>query len=130
MKIERQKNCPTKRALDGWDSAAFSGFIYARTESCSQSFIYARPPASNANRWAVNEKKIGIKPRFLVFPQTPFPFVPNTRTYEILILIMLWKCGKVTRSRIKPRNIFPNHVEKSCGKVRAKKNAVKILTAN
>ena len=27
----------TKRALDGWDSAAFSGFIYARTESCSRS---------------------------------------------------------------------------------------------
>ncbi|MFN8382861.1 MAG: hypothetical protein U0V02_13010 [Anaerolineales bacterium] len=44
------KSVPTKRALDGWDSAAFSGFIYTRTESCSQSFIYTRPPASNANR--------------------------------------------------------------------------------
>jgi hypothetical protein len=47
-----KKNCPTKRALDGWDSAAFSGFIYARTESCSRSFVHARPPASNASRWA------------------------------------------------------------------------------
>ena len=28
----------------------FSGFIYAQTESCSRSFIHARPPASNANR--------------------------------------------------------------------------------
>ena len=46
---------PTKRALDGWDSAAFSGFFYTRTESCSWSFIYARPPASNANRWAFQE---------------------------------------------------------------------------
>ena len=42
---------PTKRALDGWDSAAFSGFFYTRTESCSRSFVHARPPASNANRW-------------------------------------------------------------------------------
>jgi hypothetical protein len=30
---------------------AFSGFIYTRTESCSRSFVYARPPASNASRW-------------------------------------------------------------------------------
>jgi len=42
--------CPTKRALDGWDSAAFSGFFYTQAESCSWSFIHARPPASNANR--------------------------------------------------------------------------------
>ena len=33
----------TKRALDGWDSAEFSGFFYTQTESCSQSFI-VRPP--------------------------------------------------------------------------------------
>jgi len=45
-----QKGSPTKRALDGWDSAPFSGFFYTRTESCFRSFIYARPPASNANR--------------------------------------------------------------------------------
>ena len=44
------KNGLTQRALDGWDSAPFSGFIYTRTESCSRSFIYARPPASNASR--------------------------------------------------------------------------------
>jgi len=48
--------CPTKRALDGWDSAAFSGFFYTRTESCSRSFISARPPASNASRWATKSK--------------------------------------------------------------------------
>jgi hypothetical protein len=35
---------PTPRALDGWDSVAFSSFINAQTESCSQSFIHARPP--------------------------------------------------------------------------------------
>jgi hypothetical protein len=42
----------TKRAVDWRDSAAFLGFFYARTESCSRSFIYARPPTTNANRWA------------------------------------------------------------------------------
>ena len=47
---------PTKRALDGWDSAAFSGFSYTQAESCSRSFIHARPPASNANRWATQEQ--------------------------------------------------------------------------
>ncbi len=55
-RLGKQAGCPTKRALDGWDSAAFSGFIYTRTESCSQSFIHARPPASNANRWAAKSK--------------------------------------------------------------------------
>ena len=40
-------------AVDGGDSAAFSGFFYTRTESCFWSFIYARPTATNANRWAV-----------------------------------------------------------------------------
>jgi len=30
----------------------FRAFFYARTESCSWSFIHTRPPASNANRWA------------------------------------------------------------------------------
>jgi hypothetical protein len=44
------QNSPTKRALDGWDSAAFSGFIYTQAESCSRSFVHTRPPASNANR--------------------------------------------------------------------------------
>jgi hypothetical protein len=32
--------------LDGWDSAPFSGFIYTQAESCSRSFVHARPPAS------------------------------------------------------------------------------------
>jgi hypothetical protein len=36
--------------VDGGDSAAFSGFFYTRTESCSRSFIYSRPTATNANR--------------------------------------------------------------------------------
>ena len=53
-----QNHCPTQRALDGWDSAPFSGFFYTRTESCSRSFIHARPPASNANRWAPGHKTI------------------------------------------------------------------------
>jgi hypothetical protein len=51
------ENRPTKRALDGWDSAAFSGFIYTQAESCSQSFIHIRPPASNAGRWATLASK-------------------------------------------------------------------------
>jgi len=42
-------------ALEGWDSAAFSSVIYTRTESCSQSFIYARPLAGNASRWVLNK---------------------------------------------------------------------------
>ena len=48
----KRAGCPTKRAVDGGDSAAFSGFIYTRTESWSWSFIYARPTATNASRWA------------------------------------------------------------------------------
>jgi hypothetical protein len=55
-KIDKNR-CPTKRALDGWDSAPFSDFIYARTESCSRSFVHARPPESNANRWAANKSQ-------------------------------------------------------------------------
>jgi len=47
------KGKPTKRALDGWDSAPFLSFIYTQAESCSRSFIHVRPPAGNANRWAV-----------------------------------------------------------------------------
>jgi hypothetical protein len=43
---------PTQRAADGGDSAAFSGFFHAQAESCSRSFISARPTAANANRWA------------------------------------------------------------------------------
>jgi len=36
------KRRPTKRALDGWESAPFSGFIYTQAESCSRSFVHAR----------------------------------------------------------------------------------------
>jgi hypothetical protein len=52
VKLASKERHLTKRALDGWDSVAFSGFIYTQAESCSRSFIYVRPPASNANRWA------------------------------------------------------------------------------
>jgi hypothetical protein len=44
---------PTKRAADWWDSAAFSSIFLASGFSCSWSFISSRPPAANANRWAV-----------------------------------------------------------------------------
>jgi hypothetical protein len=48
------KGNPTKRAADGGDSAAFSGFFYAPAESCSRSFVHAHPTAANANRWAAH----------------------------------------------------------------------------
>jgi hypothetical protein len=44
----------TQRALDGWDSAAFSGIFYAQAESCSQSFVHARPAAADASRYFFN----------------------------------------------------------------------------
>jgi hypothetical protein len=44
--IDKFKNCPTQRALDGWESAPFLSFINAQAESCSRSFVHARPPAS------------------------------------------------------------------------------------
>ena len=56
QRVLHNKKRPTKRALDGWDSAPFSGIFHTRTESCSRSFIHARPPASNANRWALRGK--------------------------------------------------------------------------
>jgi hypothetical protein len=55
-KILTAKSRRTKRAVDGGDSAAFSGFIYTRTESWSWSFICARPTATNANRWLAKVK--------------------------------------------------------------------------
>jgi hypothetical protein len=58
----------TKRALDGWDSAAFSSIFHAQAESCSRSFFHARPPASNAGRWALvmkNTKKFMLNRRKL-----------------------------------------------------------------
>ena len=44
--------------MDGGDSAAFSGFFYTRTESSSWSFIYTRPTATNANRWAASRQPV------------------------------------------------------------------------
>jgi len=41
----------TKRALDGWDSAAFSGYFLHPNRILLPSRIHTRPPASNANRW-------------------------------------------------------------------------------
>ena len=34
----------------------FRAFFYTRTESCSWSFIYARPTATNANRWLASQR--------------------------------------------------------------------------
>ena len=48
----------TQRALDGWDSAALLSFIYTQAESCSRSFVHARPLAANANRWAFERTAI------------------------------------------------------------------------
>ena len=49
-RVQFDKSRRTKRAVDGGDSAAFSGFIYTRTESWFWSFISPRPTATNANR--------------------------------------------------------------------------------
>jgi hypothetical protein len=54
----KAKSRLTKRAADGGDSAAFSGFFYTRTESWSWSFIYTRPTATYANRWVVGCKTL------------------------------------------------------------------------
>ena len=39
------------RAVDGWDSVAFSGFYYLRVLSAPKHYL-TRPPATNARRWA------------------------------------------------------------------------------
>jgi hypothetical protein len=54
----KPKSRRTKRVADGGDSAAFSGFFYTQAESCSRSFIHARPTAANAHRWAGGEHSI------------------------------------------------------------------------
>jgi len=41
QRVLHNKKRPTKRALDGWDSAPFLGFIFAQAESCSRSFVHA-----------------------------------------------------------------------------------------
>lgn len=51
--------------MDGGDSAAFLSIFYARTESCSWSFIYTRPTATNANRWAAMVNNIGGSSNFM-----------------------------------------------------------------
>ena len=38
------------RAVDGWDSVAFSGFYYLRVLSAPKHYL-TRPPATNARRW-------------------------------------------------------------------------------
>jgi hypothetical protein len=55
LHYHQNESRPTKRALDGWDSAAFSSIFLASGLYCSQAFVHARPPASNANRWAVRD---------------------------------------------------------------------------
>jgi len=53
----QRKGCPTKRAADGWESAASRSIFLASSFSCSRSFISSHPPAANANRWAVELNK-------------------------------------------------------------------------
>jgi hypothetical protein len=51
------KACQQSVHLTGGILRHFRAFFYTRTESCSWSFAYARPPASNANRWAFRCKE-------------------------------------------------------------------------
>jgi hypothetical protein len=52
--LPAKSNCrPTQRAADGWESAAFSSFYLALGFFYISSLFPARPPAANANRWAV-----------------------------------------------------------------------------
>jgi len=82
----------TKRALDGWDSPAFSSIFLVRTESCSRSFVHAHPPASNANRWVA--------------------IAMNKYTSKVLALIIistiLTSCGKVENVQTPPSLIKQN----------------------
>jgi len=48
--------CPTKRAPDVWDSAAFSSIFLASSFSYIPNIVHARPHAGNANRWATPRK--------------------------------------------------------------------------
>lgn len=52
------KSRRTKRALDGWDSAAFTCFFLHPGGILLPSRIHARPSAGNANRWAPLSKTI------------------------------------------------------------------------
>jgi CDP-diglyceride synthetase len=48
----KRKGCPTKRAADGWESAAFSSIFLTLGFFYISSLFPTRPPAANANRWA------------------------------------------------------------------------------
>jgi len=59
---------PTKRALDGWDSAPFSSFIYAQAESCSQVLSTpAHPQVTQAVRCLCPQFVVGISVVNIVF---------------------------------------------------------------
>jgi len=47
----------TKRAADWWDSAPFSSIFLASGFFLLPSRIHARPPAANANRYAVRRQR-------------------------------------------------------------------------
>jgi len=48
----KSKGWLTKRAVDGGDSARFTGSFLALSFFYISSRIYARPTTTNANRWA------------------------------------------------------------------------------
>ncbi len=52
--LGRHKACPTQRAPDVWESAAFTGIFLASGFSYISSLVHARPHAGNANRWAAS----------------------------------------------------------------------------
>jgi hypothetical protein len=100
-RFSHNKSCttarqPTKRALDGWDSAAFSGFIYAQAESCSRSFVHARPPASNANRWAsgrLKEQKINRLAGVGLVPAVSFEGVSVFKSLSVCLQALFGRVG-------------------------------------
>jgi hypothetical protein len=50
VKLVSTKSRRTKRALDWWESARFQAVFCAWAFFRLISFVYARPPASNASR--------------------------------------------------------------------------------
>jgi hypothetical protein len=53
---DKQAGCPTKRAPDVWESAAFPSIFLASGFSYISSIVHAHPHAGNANRWQAEPK--------------------------------------------------------------------------
>lgn len=51
--VTSSQSRPTQRAADGWESARFTGIFLALGFFYISSLFPARPPAANANRWAI-----------------------------------------------------------------------------